>query len=313
MRTTVALLLATLLTTVVLPVAEAVDLHPGGVKSLTGTANQVSVSAATGAVTLSTPQDIATASTPTFGGMTLNGTLVMGTNSVTHGTGNAIVGVVSGIMTLTSAAQVLISSNAAANGIYFSENEINSGYNANSDTYPTVINGSGYLGGTTKYRNFRISDGHGVILFSIIGSTGSIQIMPTIIPSANQIPLSVSGYSITGSGVRSMLDLAGTLNTSGVLDVVKLAITDTAHGTGSNMLAMYGGAAGATAIFTVGVTGMGFQAGILFANLGTPANGSFAFCSDCDPPTLVDSTCASAGAKTGSFAVRVNSTWKCLG
>lgn len=49
-----------------------------------------------------------------------------------------------------------------------------------------------------------------------------------------------------------------------------------------------------------------------FANLGTPANGGFAYCSDCDAPTLVDSTCTSVGAKTGSFAARVNGAWKCF-
>lgn len=42
-----------------------------GVTSITGTTNQVIASAATGAVTLSLPQDIATGSTPTFAGMTL--------------------------------------------------------------------------------------------------------------------------------------------------------------------------------------------------------------------------------------------------
>lgn len=45
----------------------------GGVSSITGTANQVIADASTGAVTLSLPQDIATTSTPTFGGLTLSG------------------------------------------------------------------------------------------------------------------------------------------------------------------------------------------------------------------------------------------------
>lgn len=40
-----------------------------GVASLTGTANQVNVSAATGAVTLSTPQNIHTGAHPTFAGV----------------------------------------------------------------------------------------------------------------------------------------------------------------------------------------------------------------------------------------------------
>ncbi len=45
-----------------------------GVSSITGTANQVIASAATGAVTLSLPQSIATTSTPTFRSLTLGGT-----------------------------------------------------------------------------------------------------------------------------------------------------------------------------------------------------------------------------------------------
>lgn len=49
----------------------------GGVTSITGTANEVIVSAPTGAVTLSTPQSIAITSTPTFASLTLTG---LGTN-----------------------------------------------------------------------------------------------------------------------------------------------------------------------------------------------------------------------------------------
>lgn len=47
-----------------------------GVTALTGTANQVSVSGATGSVTLSLPQNIHTAATPTFAGQTLSGHLI---------------------------------------------------------------------------------------------------------------------------------------------------------------------------------------------------------------------------------------------
>ena len=51
---------------------------------------------------------------------------------------------------------------------------------------------------------------------------------------------------------------------------------------------------------------------VLFANLGTPANGAVTFCSNCDPPTLVDQTCTSVGTQTGSIAVRTNGAWKCI-
>lgn len=45
-----------------------------GVTSITGTTNQVIASASTGSVTLSLPQSIATASSPTFAGLTVSGT-----------------------------------------------------------------------------------------------------------------------------------------------------------------------------------------------------------------------------------------------
>lgn len=42
-----------------------------------------------------------------------------------------------------------------------------------------------------------------------------------------------------------------------------------------------------------------------FAALGTPANGSFYYCSDC----TIASPCAGSG--TGAFAKRLNATWVC--
>jgi len=51
------------------------------VTSLTGTANQVTVSASTGAVTLSLPQNIHTGATPTFAGLVSTGNITLNTNS----------------------------------------------------------------------------------------------------------------------------------------------------------------------------------------------------------------------------------------
>lgn len=60
-----------------------------GVTSLTGTANQVNVSASTGGVTISTPQDIGTGSSPTFAGITTAGGAVFHTTNtaLTNGAG----------------------------------------------------------------------------------------------------------------------------------------------------------------------------------------------------------------------------------
>jgi len=55
----------------------SVTVTNSGVTSLTGTANQVQVSASTGGVTLSLPQSIATTNSPTFSSLTLSGNLTL--------------------------------------------------------------------------------------------------------------------------------------------------------------------------------------------------------------------------------------------
>ena len=65
---------------------KTITVSNSGVTSVTGTSNQVSVSAATGGVTFSLPQNIHTAASPTFAGATLNGQL-----NVNHSVSTAIV------------------------------------------------------------------------------------------------------------------------------------------------------------------------------------------------------------------------------
>ena len=64
----------------------AVTVANTGVTSVAGTANQVAVSAATGGVTISLPQNIHTSATPTFASLTLNG----GFTSYSAGNGSYI-------------------------------------------------------------------------------------------------------------------------------------------------------------------------------------------------------------------------------
>lgn len=67
----------------------------GAVSSITGTANQVIASAAVGDITLSLPQSIGTASTPTFGSLTLSATtnqLILGVTNTTTITSTAPAG-----------------------------------------------------------------------------------------------------------------------------------------------------------------------------------------------------------------------------
>jgi hypothetical protein len=58
-------------------------LPSAGVTSITGTANQIIASSSTGAVTLSTPQDIATTSSPTFANITTTGDIAVNGGDIT--------------------------------------------------------------------------------------------------------------------------------------------------------------------------------------------------------------------------------------
>lgn len=59
------------------------------------------------------------------------------------------------------------------------------------------------------------------------------------------------------------------------------------------------------------------SSGNIFANLGTPPNGTFEYCSDCTVTTPATCTanllasCVCAGSGTGAFAKRLNGTWYC--
>jgi hypothetical protein len=80
----------------------------GGVTSITGTANQVVASASTGAVTLSLPQSIATASSPTFTNLTTTGYLTSA-NPYDSGNSNSSVSVSSvGITPLNTTISVAV-------------------------------------------------------------------------------------------------------------------------------------------------------------------------------------------------------------
>lgn len=55
-------------------------------------------------------------------------------------------------------------------------------------------------------------------------------------PTANIVPLTISGYSLTGANTQELVNLSGTWNTSGLPTAVLLNITDTASNSGSFLL-----------------------------------------------------------------------------
>ncbi len=82
--------------------------------TLTGTANQVIVTNGTGSITLSTPQDIGTASSPTFGGLILTGGLGLGvTSTATAGGTTILLGTSTSIQIFTGSANQSVTLPAA--------------------------------------------------------------------------------------------------------------------------------------------------------------------------------------------------------
>jgi hypothetical protein len=135
----------------------------------------------------------------------------------------------------------------------------------------TISGGGGLTVGTTTIASGTTTkvlfDNAGVLGEYAVTGTGNavLSTLPTLTTSiingtTNTAAIASTGYSLTGSSTVSMLDFAGTLNTSGSPDVFALRVTDTARGASTKLLNIYAGAAGATTAFSVdrlGVPSMG--------------------------------------------------------
>lgn len=84
--------------------------------TITGTSNQISVATGAGSITLSTPQDIGTGSSPTFGGLTITGsTAFQNVNVSTSGNIDTMINTSTGVR-LTGTSVVLRGITAGSNG-----------------------------------------------------------------------------------------------------------------------------------------------------------------------------------------------------
>lgn len=117
------------------------------------------------------------------------------------------------------------------------------GANPSASVGLSAVNGSA----TTFLR----SDGAPALSLSIAPTWTGVH---TWSPSANTTPLVMSGFSLTGSNTQSMISLAGTGNTSGAADLIKLALSNTSCNS-CNLINLYGGASGTTSEFKVDAFG----------------------------------------------------------
>jgi len=81
-------------------------------------------------------------------------------------------------------------------------------------------------------------------------------VLQNIVSAANTKSIGVTGYSLTGSNASSMIDLAGTLNTTGNPSLIKVAISNTASGATTKFISLLAGAAGTTEVFSVDKDGL---------------------------------------------------------
>jgi hypothetical protein len=162
-----------------------------GVGSITGTANQVTASASTGAVTLSLPQAIAISSTPQFAGLTIAGTGAVSIGSTTAGTMNNVA--IGGTTATTAKITGFTVGYASVTTTPFT---------ATADTYIIGVNRAGPVAITlpagSAGRRIMIKDESGnasVNNITITPASGTIDGQATLVISANY-----AAYTLYSSG-----------------------------------------------------------------------------------------------------------------
>lgn len=305
----------------------------GGATSIIGTAGQITASAPTGAVTLSLPNPL-----------TPPGTLAMGSNPITFTDATLLRDGAANILAQrnSTSAQIFRLYNTwtdASNGEWV---ELNWAAAANTPILRAAMNGSGVARVLTiAYPNTSTAavmvpaavNGQLDLARIGVGATNNSGGTVRIGGSANFIGTTGTGVVLnvaqgvnvgTTSTLAHVSVLIGpTINYSaatpgaGSYTALKVAVTEQNLPTGQNyIIQALAGAAAATAIFSVTNKGVMALAGVTFATLGTPVVGTMAYCSDCDAPAAgIMAICTSAGAKTGAWAFRVNTTpvWGCIG
>lgn len=125
--------------------------------------------------------------------------------------------------------------------------------------FPPVAGGGGVVSGAATDITGLLKGNGAVISAAVAGtdyiapaSNGALKTLALSAPAANTTQLSLAGFSLTGSNAQSLVSATGTLNTSGVVDLDLLDITNTASGAGSTFLNRK---VGGTSVFKVRLSG----------------------------------------------------------
>jgi hypothetical protein len=143
------------------------------------------------------------------------------------------------------------------------DNGLQFGYDATDNT--GIIAGAATLNGT------------GIDFYTFNGSTWGNRMRVTkdgqlnLLTGSNVSAIAQTGYSLTGSNASSLLDLAGTWNTTGNPTAIKLNITNTASGATADLMELQ---VGGTSQFTVDKSGNTIMTGSV--KTGAPTGGTAA-------------------------------------
>lgn len=140
----------------------------------------------------------------------------------------------------------------------------------NSGALPFIQGYNNAVGGTTAL-SFNPSGGNVLIATATdsgfrldVNGTARVQGTTTITPATDTSAIVSTGYSVTGSGTTSLVDLSGTWNTTGTPTAIKLNITNTASSGLPNLIDLQIGGVSAFRVagngaFRVGSVAGGFQ------------------------------------------------------
>ena len=171
----------------------------GTVTSITGTANQVIASSATGAVTLSLPQSIAVGSAPTFAGLTLSGLAAAGV--VINGSGGALataagtgfLKMAAGSLSFDNTAYITLSSISATSPLL---------YNSGTGVFSIQVANTSQAGYLSSADWNTFNGKQGSISLTVTGASGSA----TLVGSTLNIPT----YTLAGLGGISLSAISAT-------------------------------------------------------------------------------------------------------
>lgn len=96
----------------------------------------------------------------------------------------------------------------------------------------------------------------------LLNAANTFTAAQAITAPANTTALTLTGYSLTAANTQPMINLTGTLNTSGAPDIIAMAITDTS-GSGGNLIGLKAGAGGNSYMLRVSMIGDVNAAGAL--------------------------------------------------